>query len=121
MPRISSQLVGNRGAEIAGLAPQSRARSIAASSFIVTTVSVQGIRTQVEECLDALETANLAVKNTCTRMVSSRTITEDDLDSDLRVPLIDQFMRTYQEEAEEFRVAADEVAHELARTLRLIA
>ena len=96
MAGITNLLVGSRSAELAGIAPGSKTGSIAVISFIVTTVSVQGINTQIKDYLDLLEKAHLAVKNTCTRMSSSRTMTEDDLDSFLRVPLIYQFMRPIQ-------------------------
>ena len=77
------------------MAPGSRAGSAVASSSMVTISLVQGIRAQIEESCDFLEKAPLTVKNTCTMMVSSRTITEDGLNSNLRVPLIDQFIKTF--------------------------
>ena len=64
MACIKNLLVRSRSAELTGIAPESKVGLIAASSFIVTTVSVQGIKTQIEDNLDLLEKAHLAVKTT---------------------------------------------------------
>ena len=89
MARITNPPVGCHGEDLTGISPGSKAGSIAASSFIVTTVSVQGIKTQIEDSLDLWLKAHLAVKNTCRRMIRSRTMTDGNLDSYLRVPMID--------------------------------
>ena len=61
MACIKNSLVRSRSAELTGIA-KAKVGLIAASSFIVTTVSVQGIKTQIEDNLDLLEKAHLAVK-----------------------------------------------------------
>ena len=54
------------------------------------------------------------------RMMRSKTMSDSDLDSYLRVPLIDQFMRPYQYKAKDFGDAPDEVMHVMVQLSKVI-
>ena len=58
MAHIPNLLVGSHGVELTGIAPGSKAGSIATKSFIVKTVSVQGTKTPINNCFNLLEKAH---------------------------------------------------------------
>ena len=119
MPHIGSTLPSQYGAVSAGAASRSRAGSAASYNSTVTLSSIQGIKTLIANQLVDLEEAQLTIKNTCTTMVRSGTMSEEALGNVLRAPLIDQYMRIYQEEVLYFDETSEEVRQAMTRLDKL--